>query len=362
MTSMSPTAPTRELIENGTICEDRFYEFKRKDVIEGPDAEKKRSDIVDDVIGFLNAERPGHIVFGVKDKGGNFDGWTGFLGDRDVIQRRVISFLQDLIDPTPTDINCKCIDLDNGEYAIDLRIPLHRLQPYQNKKTGGFKLRTDRKNVPNEIIRRDKIFAHFKKYEEYEAELKKLCLAEDQRIADANEMADEGAILKIGILPRDHYEGAPPINLKEGLATHSAGTAYHGYGDLWLHGCENGQEAVSKDGNDKVITRLMIADDWFIHATIAHPIPFRNQQHVLPDMKADLLKFLSGIQLLAEKANIRGPFLHRAELTQLGRGKIAKFFNKHGPLILTGTLVERIDDDGFVTRLYQKTNSVSIHG
>ncbi|MCW2282591.1 hypothetical protein M2323_000352 [Rhodoblastus acidophilus] len=357
MTVNPPHIPSRELIENGTIREDRFYEFKHRDALD--DSDKKKSDIVDDVIGFLNAERVGHIVFGIRDKRGAFGEWVGFSDDQDKTKRKIISFLHDLIDPKPTGLAIGFIELDGGEYAIDLRIAQHRFQPYQNRRTGGFKIRMDAENA---VIKRDDIYAQFKKIEDFKADLVKRCLEEDRAVAEANDMADEGAILTISILPRDHYENLPPLCVGDRHVMRLSGRDYHYHRQIWFKGCGNGQEAVSIDGNSKVITRLMVADDWFIHATVAHPIQCDEERgRSFSALKEMLHDFLSGIEELAKASNVRGPFLHRAEFTNLGRGRIKGAFHRHAPLVVMGGLVEQITDEGFVDRVYEKALSVSIY-
>ncbi|HEY1927432.1 MAG TPA: ATP-binding protein [Caulobacteraceae bacterium] len=78
-------APTVEAIQSRELTETGALEFKQQIDLDDPRA---KSNLVDDVVAFLNA-CAGHIVVGVREKGGNFERFVPMTGDADKTVRRL---------------------------------------------------------------------------------------------------------------------------------------------------------------------------------------------------------------------------------------------------------------------------------
>ncbi|TIV69712.1 MAG: ATP-binding protein, partial [Mesorhizobium sp.] len=96
------------------------------------DEQRGKSNFIDDVVAFLNAG-PGYLIVGVHEKKGAFERFEAMDGDRDAMQRRITSILQDNIDPKPLGVRAEFLELDTGGFILCLDLPDHRLRPYQNK-------------------------------------------------------------------------------------------------------------------------------------------------------------------------------------------------------------------------------------
>lgn len=90
-------APTIDGILSGIVVEGQHYEFKARLSLE---EQRGKSNFIDDVVAFLNAG-PGYLVVGVHEKKGAFERFEPMDGDRDILQRRITSIMQDNIDPKP---------------------------------------------------------------------------------------------------------------------------------------------------------------------------------------------------------------------------------------------------------------------
>lgn len=139
-----PAVPAIDGIQSGLVIEGQHYEFKARLNLDEP---RGKSNFIDDVVAFLNAG-PGYLIVGVHEKKGGFERFEPLGGDRDAIQRRITSIIQDNIDPKPLGIRAEFLDLETGGFVLCLDLPHHRLGPYQNKITGGFYLRTGAQNTP----------------------------------------------------------------------------------------------------------------------------------------------------------------------------------------------------------------------
>jgi hypothetical protein len=133
MKNSSTVVPTVGDIESGLIVEGQHYEFKGRVNLDEP---RGKSNFIDDIVAFLNAG-PGHLIIGVYEKKGSFERFEGMEGDRDAIQRRVTSIIQDNIDPKPLGIQLDFLGLETGGFLLAINLRDHRLRPYQNKITGG---------------------------------------------------------------------------------------------------------------------------------------------------------------------------------------------------------------------------------
>ena len=85
------TVPTIEGIRSGLVTESQRYEFKARLNL---DEQRGKSNFIDDVVAFLNAG-PGYLIVGVHEKKGAFGRFEPMDGDRDALQRRITSIIQD---------------------------------------------------------------------------------------------------------------------------------------------------------------------------------------------------------------------------------------------------------------------------
>ncbi|WP_375162567.1 MULTISPECIES: helix-turn-helix domain-containing protein [unclassified Bradyrhizobium] len=109
-----PTAPTIEGIRSGLVAEGQRYEFKARLNL---DEQRGKSNFVDDVVAFLNAGS-GYLIVGVHEKKGAFERFEPMDGDRDALQRRITSIIQDNIDPRPLGAGVEFLDLDTGGFIV----------------------------------------------------------------------------------------------------------------------------------------------------------------------------------------------------------------------------------------------------
>jgi hypothetical protein len=238
-----PLAPTVELIESQAIVEGREYEFKQQ--VDFDQAQQK-SNFIDDVVAFLNSEISGHIVIGVKEKGGAFAGYSPLLADPDHLCRRVTSIIQDGVEPRPLGVDVRAIAILGGS-ILDVAIAQHRAGPYQNRANGAFYVRTGAKNTP---LRRDELAAYFVTRERYEADLGTRLAREQADLDASGTMAAPGAVLDIAILPREHYDrDRPPFERGQGIL--KGAPAFHWDRRQPFQGCERGHQAIEHDGHQK---------------------------------------------------------------------------------------------------------------
>lgn len=350
-------APTPALIESQDIVEGRDYEFKQQ--VDFTDARQK-SNFVDDVVAFLNAETPGHILVGVKEKGGVFAGYSPLLGDPDQLIRRVLSLLQDNIDPRPLNLDVRALAIEGG-IILDVAIGAHRMGPYQNTLTGAFYRRTGAKNTP---LRRDELGGHFISRDRYDEELLKR-MDQAARLLDARDvMSSSGVALDIGVLPRERFDrGRAPFEQSHGVLKMAPGF-HHGRRQPF-RGAEDGFEAIEIDLDSRGICRVLVADDWFIHARVIHPFATDGSGRVkLYEFKDELTAFLGDIEAFARSEGLRGPFAvqinaHRLRATD----KTAWFFERATAVSLARPAwSEAIADPETIDQLHRRLVSVSVHG
>lgn len=194
--------PTIDSIESGHVAEGQRYEFKARLNL---DESRGKTNFIDDVVAFLNAG-PGCLIVGVREKKGAFERFEPMDGDRDTLQRRITSIIQDNIDPKPLGAGVEFLDLDTGGFILCVVLPEHRLRPYQNRITGGFYLRTGAQNTP---IPRDQIHALFTPIEKLEGDAIQLMERENAAVEARDIMQNDGATLHIAIVPQEHYWSAP---------------------------------------------------------------------------------------------------------------------------------------------------------
>ncbi|MFH1344637.1 MAG: ATP-binding protein [Pseudomonadota bacterium] len=354
-----PNLPTLDSIQNGEIAEDQSYEFKAR--INFDDLRGK-SNFIDDVTAFLNAGS-GHLILGVHEKKGRFDRFEPMNGDRDTLQRRITSIIQDNIDPKPLGVILRFIDLDDSKFLIDIGLPEHRLRPYQNKITGGFYLRTGAQNTP---IPRDQLHTLFTPIERIEADTLKLLERENAAVDARDIMQKNGATLHIAIVPLEHYQrDRAPFD--PGRSVLRTIPHYHGNGSGIFKGCENGVEVRDSTFNEgRAIFRFFIGDDWLIHSYVSHPFVVKEGEDrlTLQEFRGELSKHLGDIQLILDNSGICGPFGILMAVKNLRNNPKLEwaFPNANSASMPRAVRKERIDDTDMVERFFDKVRGVSVYG
>ncbi|MFA7261801.1 MAG: ATP-binding protein [Caulobacter sp.] len=328
---------TRELIVEGQIVEGAALEFKQQ--IDVDDARQK-SNLIDDVVAFLNA-RAGHIVVGVRERRGAYDGFSPLQGDPEQRCRKILSILQDNIDPRPMQLEVRSVSVEGG-FLLDIDIPEHVMRPYQNRLNGAFYLRTGAKNTP---IPRQELSAHFITAEHYEQDLARLLDDAMARLAKRDSMISGAATLDVGILPRAYYERGRPIFHRGGPMLKPA-PLFH-YGDKYFEGCEGGHEATEIDFSKRLISRTYLGNDWFLHAHIVYPIGTDNGGHTkFLEFRNALGVYLGGLSSLLDGEKVGGPFCVQFIMRGLSRDEKLSWLypNIETVMFPRGAVVERLDD------------------
>lgn len=348
-----PVAPSVELIASKQLVEGADYEFKRQLNFN----DEGKSNLVDDVVAFLNTEKAGHIIVGIKEDKGGFDGFAPILEDPDQLVRRVQSLLQDKIVPRPLSIEVRALPVDGGS-ILDIAIGEHRMGPYQNLFTGGFMVRTGAKNTP---VKREELAAYFVDRDRFDQTLRGRMAQEQGALAAEWILAPTGALLEIGILPREHFDrGRAPFDQSGNLLRGAPG--YHHGNDQLLKGCGAGHEAIEIDLYEKAISRVLIADDWFIHAAVVHPIGYEGSGRVkIHEFKAELTDYLESLETLARREGLQGPFGVHLNLSRLkANEKVGWVFDRADRLALPRpTWSERIADSEMIEQFHRRLVSIS---
>ncbi|PBC19307.1 ATP-binding protein [Mesorhizobium sp. WSM4307] len=354
-----PAAPTRDSIRSGLVIEGQHHEFKARLNL---DEQRGKSNFIDDVVAFLNAG-PGYLIVGVHEKKGAFERFEAMDGDRDALQRRIISILQDNIDPKPLGVRAEFLDLDTGGFILCLDLPDHRLRPYQNKITGGFYLRTGAQNTP---IPRDQLHALFTPLEKLEADTVQLMERENAAVEARDIMQNNGATLHIAIVPQEHYERGR-TSFDPGRTVLKVMRHYHGESRGVFKGCDNGVEvrdATFQEGRS--ISRFFIDDDWLVHSYVAHPFSVRDGEGRLTinEFHAEFARHLRDIQLILDDSGIRGPFGVLFAVKNLRRNSKLEWAFPNARFASLGRpmRVERVDEQRLIDRFYDKVRGVSVYG
>lgn len=349
-------APTPEGIEAKELVETGALEFKQQIDLDEP---RGRSNLVDDVVAFLNAG-PGHIVVGVREKGGAFERFAPMMGDPDALTRRVLSILQDSIDPRPLRLDVRALPLERG-FLLDIHIPDHGMRPYQNRLNGAFYLRTGPKNTP---LTRAEVASLFVASEAYERDALRRLGEEEERLAARGIMVSDGPSLEIGILPREFYERGRRLFAPGGPRPVAAYLFHNRQGQVF-RGCNGGHEAVEIDFNNNGISRLFVGADWFVHSHADHAFSCAASGRLeLPEFKERLTNHLVDLSELLGAQGLKGPFGVTLGVRNLQRSaKVAFFFPNCTAVASTrAALVESVDESELVERFYNQVLGASRYG
>lgn len=317
---MSIPLVTREAIENGSIREDRFHEFKREVHLDDP---KAKAEFVSDVVAFLNA-KGGHLIIGVvADRDGR---WTGYrpvhVDDEDKLRCRYLNVITDNIEPKPRDIDIHFIPVEGG-VIIDIAIGEH-FRTYQNTINSAVCIREDgRKSRP---LSPDEICAIAKERDRGQEDVVQLIEREAVRIAEAGPTS-EAPVFHLGIVPREHYlQDFEPF---EPVRGHTPVIGPLLNESNFFKGCEDGAEVVSRSVSQVICGRLYVGRDWQVHAYVHRPFWFDQfEQMTVRDFENRLPQYLAEIgYFLQQEQGLRGPFWVRMEVRNiLGDPRMKNFF------------------------------------
>lgn len=315
-------------IQEFRVVEDGHHDFK-----EQVDLEKAQAKFIDEVIAFLNVGH-GHLLIGVKGDKTKFSGWGPDAlpeGDIDAYARKIQSIVQDSIDPVPTNIRVLKIEREGGS-VVHVEIGEHRMQPYQNKLTGGFWTRLGTKK---RIISRNEIGAYFKRMEEHHADLEMLSDKETQLLEESGSVQKNGCVLTVSIIPRDrktllgefHGKIGPSYRFSSG---HRRGQPY----PRLFMGTRNGV-AADYDTSFGIVSRVFVSHDRFVHAYVVHPISSYANCAMTQIAKEDIEIFLNEIEQCLHEGGITGPFMIRLEARHLKRdADLGNLFRDNGPVVV----------------------------
>ncbi|MGA0534277.1 MULTISPECIES: AlbA family DNA-binding domain-containing protein [Hansschlegelia] len=351
-----PDKITREMIESRAVVEGPELDFKRE--IDLAD-EKARVGFLDDIVAFLNA-RGGALVVGVAEKKGGFEHWRPLHADPDELGRKIQSLVQTGVDPTPLGVSTYEIALDGDGYALVVAIAEHRMQPYQNRLNGAFRVRTDKQN---KVLPRTEIGAYFKRFEDYRATLSDLSQRESEALAQRGVMVEGAPRLTISILPREHFDDHAPLRVEE-RGRLFPGPTYSGRSDVF-RGAPGGYEILTPTMNGANYHRLFVADDWFVQASIVHALYSTQGEGrlALYEMREELTRYFEGLVELFADNTVSGPFAIEAAFTDLRiEPGLGRFFRHDGPARwVPRQLIETLDPGELAKALYETAYKASIY-
>jgi Schlafen, AlbA_2 len=349
--------PDIAAIEAGAFVEGQNCDFKREVNV---DEQQGKIRFLDDVVAFLN-RGPAHIFIGVREKGGKFAGFAPMNGNPDQFEQRLLSIVQTGVHPTPLDVTVRTLAVGSG-WIADVDLPRHENGPFQNAQTGAFLLRTGSKNTP---ILRDALQSYFVKNDEWLAEVARLSAEESDRMAGSGRMADKGPHLQIGILPRQHFDSSTPMFTQGPHWRHTA-PAFGGHGSVLFQGSEVGHEAVGQGGDGRGVDRLLVRDDWFVHAYIAWPmrVTVGEDRLTFHEFKEELPIYLAQLDEFFAESKIEGPFAVTMALQDLQRdATLGRYFRGvESVRMIRPKIVAMVGDTDLVTTFLAQVRRTTIYG
>lgn len=349
-------ALTIEAISQAPLQEGQDLDFKREVNVEKPEGKAR---LLDDVVAFLN-RGPARIIVGVEEKSGRFSGFRPLAGDADKVSLRLQALIQDGISPMPIDVQVVPLHLGEG-FVLDIQIPGHVGGPFMNRVTGGYLIRSGARNLP---IDPGMLRSRFVDEAAWIRRVDELTVSEDAELADGVRVA-AGRALRIGILPREHFDHSRASFVQDDHIRAPAPT-FHEHSRAWFTACGDGHEALIKDLRQQGIERLYIRDDWFLHAHISYALHQRSGEGslALHEFDEGVSAYLTALgQFLADQA-IEGPFAITLALQSLGESERfgAWFPNTPTVRMLRPRLVAAVDDTDLITDFLRKVRQASVLG
>lgn len=343
-------------IANGGLQEGQDLDFKR--LVDLDKAEAKTR-FLDDVVAFLN-RGPSRIIVGVEEREGRFEGFRPLPGDADKMALRVQTVIQDSVTPTPADVEVVPLHLENG-FILDIRIPRHPTGPFMNRVTGGYLIRSGPRNLP---IDPGMLRSRFVDELLWLRTLDELASEEDARLA-ANNVVAPGRSLRVGILPREHFDHLlRPFTQDDHVR--SSAPCFHEHSRGWFKVCEDGHQALIQDFNQRGIERLFIRDDWFIHAHVSFALQQISGEGRLGlyEFNQNVERYLRDLSEFLGEQGIEGPFAVTLAMQSLEEAEhfSAWFPNTTSVRTLRPQLVSYVDDEVMITDFLRRVRQASVLG
>lgn len=343
-------------IQSGDLQEGQYLDFKRQIDLDQPAAKVR---LLDDVVAFLN-RGAARIIVGVEERAGRFESFRPIEGDADKIALRLQTTIQDGITPTPVDVDVVPLHGESG-FILDIRIPSHIGGPFMNRVTGGYMIRSGSRNFP---IDPGMLRSRFVDELQWLRTLDQLTADEDAKLAASN-VVEQGRSLRIGILPREHFD-----HLRRPFAqsdyVRSSAPCFHEHSRGWFKACEDGHQVLIHDLRSQGIERLFIRDDWFIHAHVSFALQERTGEGrlALHEFEQESRRYLQSLSDFLDEQEVEGPFAVTLALQSLGEAEHfhAWFKNTAAVRTLRPQLVSAIDDNVLITDFLRKVRQASVLG
>jgi hypothetical protein len=343
-------------LQSGKVFESQVLEFK--EMIDFGDG---KAGWLDDVVGFLNAG-PGRMLIGVaENKRGGFHKFKPVGENVDEFARRVLSVIQDNIEPRPLNVEVKPVSVPGG-HILDIDIGANFLKPYANRLSGRHCRRTSAKNVN---LTAGEINSLFTPLATMSREVLSLMETENRAVEARHILEDCGSTFHLAILPQMHYEPEPTFFDPVGTIAHKMVHFHESRRSGHFVYCEGGFELVDTGWSELAASRLFISDDWRIHLYVAHPLSQRPSGEVtLLEFRDSLTRYLGNLQALLDECGCRAPFCLYGGVANIKRNaKIAWAFRAVDKAFVPRPLLkERVDDPDFIKLLFDKVCDASAYG
>lgn len=344
------------LADLGGLQEGQDLDFKRSIEI---DKLELKSRLVGDVVAFLN-RGAGRIIIGVEEKQGRFDSFRPLSGDADKITLMLQTMIQDRILPVPVDVQVVPVHLESG-FIIDIQIPRHRGGPFMDRSNGSYLVRSGARNLP---IDPGMLRSSFIDELAWMTRLDELTAAEDEGLAESGRMI-AGQALRIGILPREHFDHLREPFQEDG-PVRTSGPHFHEHSRQWFKTCEDGHEAISIDFNQRGIERLFIRDDWFVHAYAGYAIGVTQGEGrlMLGEFDKDFERYMQELAVFFAEKEIVGPFAVTVALQALNDTDPMRFFFPRGATVRTlrPRLVDALDAPELIADFKRRVRQACAYG
>lgn len=347
---------TVEQIVSGALQEGQELDYKREITL---DKAEGKARLLDDVVAFLN-RGAGRIVVGVEEKNGRVDGLRPLAGDPDKAALRVQVLIQDGVTPLAVDVQVVPLHVETG-YLLDIQIPHHPSGPFMNRLTGSYLIRSGARNLP---IDPGMLRSRFVDEVAWMARLEELTAAEDARLAASGRVAP-GQGLRIAILPREHFDHQRAAFAQDQRVRYP-GPVFHPHSDPWFKAVEDGHELYARDMTPQGVERLLVRDDWFVHAQVAYALQETRGEGRLALQEFDeaFKRYLQAIADFFAEQEIEGPFAVTVALQSLGETKhFGRWFPNASTIrTLRPLLVTDVDDPELIADFTRRVRQASRYG
>ncbi len=345
---------TMEEIETGGLKEGQELDFKREVKLDKVESKRR---LIDDVVAFLN-RGAARIIVGVQEKDSGFGAFSPMKGSADQDVLRFQSTILEWIVPTPLDVLVVAIPVNDG-YILDIQIPHHPSGPFMNRMSGGYLIRVGAGNRPIDpgVLR-----SRFVDELTWMRTLDELTAEEDARIA-GNDGFVHARALRIAILPREHFDHQHEPFAEDDYVRYAA-PAFSEYVRPRFAICEDGHEALSPSMDGKIIERLFIRDDWFIHAYAAKALNQKAGEGNLMrrEFEKEVKAYLEELADFLTKEKIEGPFAISFALQSLSATEHFGAWFRTTSIVRTRRprIVDSVDDPAVIGDFLKRVRQASV--